>query len=183
MFQNGLTIKSVRFNGLQISRYMRPELIKLEMSTAFESSDGEGSVLTERKLLERKDMILSECVDLLDLSGKVANKSKLLVDLFNREKKATTGIGGGIAIPHVRTMQAKELIIGVCRSTDGYDFGALDGQLVHVFVPMAAPPYDDSLYLKIFKELAKMFTYDGFYDRIMEAEVPYDIIRAVRELE
>ncbi len=169
---------------MQISRYLKPELIKLEMVTSFEDVDSEvGEILTKKRLQERKETILEECVELLDLSGRIGNKSKLLTDLFNREKKATTALGKGIAIPHVRTMQAKEFVIAVARSHEGYEFDAPDGQPVHIFVPMAAPPYDDNLYLKVFRTLAQMFSYDGFYDRIMQAEAPYDIIRAIKELE
>ena len=159
-------------------------MIKLEMETVFEQSeDGEPLILTIKRLQERKEQLLAECVELLDLSGKVGNKNKLLKDLFDREKKATTAIGKGIAIPHVRTMQAKELIIAIARSTEGYDFEAADGQPVHLFVAMAAPPYDDSLYLRVFRALAQLFTYEGFYERIMSAEQPYDIIRAIQEIE
>jgi mannitol/fructose-specific phosphotransferase system IIA component (Ntr-type) len=169
---------------LQISRLLRPDLIRLEMQTSFaDLDDEEGGPLSVKKQLERKRMLLAECVEVLDQSGRVSNKSKLLTDMFNREKKATTAIGKGIVIPHIRTMQAKELIIGVLRSTDGYDFEALDGRLSHVFIPMAAPPYDDTLYLRVFKSLAQIFSADGFYDRVMTADQPYDIIRVFEDLE
>ncbi|MBK7091406.1 MAG: PTS sugar transporter subunit IIA [bacterium] len=169
---------------MQISRYLTPKLVKLEMDTVFEPpEDGEAQILTIKRIQERKEALIAECVDLLNLSGKVGNKNKLLRDLFDREKKATTAIGKGIAIPHVRTMQAKELIIAIARSTEGYDFDAADGQPVHVFVAMAAPPYDDSLYLRVFRALAQLFTYEGFYERIMTAQQPYDVIRAIQEIE
>ncbi|MCX6832362.1 MAG: PTS sugar transporter subunit IIA, partial [candidate division Zixibacteria bacterium] len=92
-------------------------------------------------------------------------------------------IGRGIVIPHIRTMQAKELIIGVLRSTPGYDFESLDGMLSHVFIPMSAPPYDDTLYLRVFKSLAQIISADGFFDRDMSAQQPYDIIRSFEDLE
>ena len=118
---------------MQISKFLKPELIQLEMTTVFELPEGEEDVpLTPRKILERKQLILTECVELLDCSEKVSNKSKLLTDLFNREKQSTTAIGKGIAIPHVRSMQAKELIVGVARSPEGYDFDSPDGQPVHL---------------------------------------------------
>ena len=167
---------------MQISRLLRPDLIRLEMVTSFEDLD-EDATLTSRLFMERKRELLSECAELLDASGRVSNKSKLLTDLFNREKKATTAIGKGIVIPHVRTMQAKELIIGVLRSTSGYDFQSFDGTLSHIFVPMAAPPYDDNLYLKVFKALAQIFSADSFCERIMSAKQPYDVIRVFEDLE
>jgi mannitol/fructose-specific phosphotransferase system IIA component (Ntr-type) len=139
--------------------------------------------LSDKKRFERKEKLLQECVQLLDKSGRICNPSKLLTDLTNRERKATTGIGNGIAIPHVRTMQAREFVIGMCRSTEGYDFDAVDSNPVHLFVPMAAPPYDDNLYLRVFKSLAELFRYDSFMDKVMEAQAPYDIVLAIKEFE
>ena len=169
---------------MQISRLLKPDLIRLEMMTSFDDlEEDDGGPLTPKRQLERKRLLLAECAELLDLSGRVSNKNKLLTDMFNREKKATTAIGRGIVIPHIRTMQAKELIIGVLRSTPGYDFQSLDGMLSHVFIPMAAPPYDDTLYLRVFKSLAQVFSADGFFDRVMSARQPYDIIRIFEDLE
>jgi len=169
---------------VQISRLLKPDLIRLEMLTSFDDlAEDDGGPLTTKRKLEHKRLLLAECAEVLDASGRVSNKNKLLTDMFNREKKATTAIGRGIVIPHIRTMQAKELMIGVLRSTPGYDFESLDGMLSHIFIPMAAPPYEDTLYLRVFKSLAQIFSADGFFDRVMSAQQPYDIIRVFEDLE
>lgn len=169
---------------MQISRYLDPDLIRLDMTTSFEPVEEETEEeLTPKQRFDRKETLLSEFVQLLDSSGKVCNPSKLLTDLVNRERKATTAIGKGIAIPHVRTMQARELVIGVCRSPAGFDFDSPDDQPVHLFVPMAAPPYDDNLYLRVFKALAEVFRYDGFLEQVMAAEYPYDVVRVFQKFE
>lgn len=100
---------------MDISRFLKPELIKLEMETEIHI-DPDTQLHPDKILWTRKEAILKELVDLLDISGKVGNKRKLLIDLMNREKKATTGIGFGIALPHVRSIQAKEFIMGLARS-------------------------------------------------------------------
>ncbi len=122
-------------------------------------------------------------VGLLERSDVIGNRSKLLTEFINRERKATTAIGHGIAIPHVRTLQAKELVIGVARSDMGYDFDAPDGEPVRLFFVMAAPSYDDSLYLKVFKALAEVLRFDYFRERLLEIEQEFEIIRAFREME
>jgi PTS system fructose-specific IIC component len=167
---------------MDISRYLKPELIKLEMETQIEC-DPECQLHPEKVLWTRKEAILAELVNLLDRSGRVGNKKKLLVDFMNREKKATTGIGHGIAIPHIRTMQAKDFIMGLARSKEGYDFDSLDGKLVHLFFVMAAPPYDDSLYLKVFKALAEILQFDYFREELLNAPSEYEIIRAIKKME
>ena len=166
---------------MNISRYMSESLIKLEMETVIDPPEEEQSV--ERWRQQSKALILFELVDLLDTTGRVGNRNKLLQDFVNREKKATTGIGHGIAIPHIRSKHASEFMLGFARSSVGYDFDSLDNEPVHMFFVMASPPYDDSLYLKVFKALAEMLQYDTFRDELMSVWSPGEILRAIRAME
>jgi len=169
-------------NKMDISRFLKPELIKLEMETEVKC-DPDSQLHPEKLLWIRKEAILSELVDLLERSGKVGNKRKFLIDFLNREKKASTGIGHGIAIPHIRSMQAKEFVMGLARSREGYDFDSMDNGLVHLFFVMAAPPYDDTLYLKVFKALAEILRFDYFREELLNASSEYEIIRAIKRME
>jgi mannitol/fructose-specific phosphotransferase system IIA component (Ntr-type) len=167
---------------LNISRFLKPELIKLEMETNIEF-EPDKEVHPQKRLWMVKEAILKELVGLLENSGKVCNKNKLFLDLLNREKKATTGIGKSIAIPHVRTIQVRDFVIGFARSKEGYEFDSMDGKPVHLFFIMAAPPYDDTLYLKVFKALAELLHSDSFSKELFSASSEYEIIRAIRNLE
>jgi len=160
---------------------MSESLIKLDMETVIDPPEEEQSV--ERWRQQSKALILFELVDLLDITGRIGNRNKLLLDFVNREKQATTGIGHGIAIPHIRSKHASEFMLGFARSSVGYDFDALDGEPVHMFFVMASPPYDDSLYLKVFKALAEMLQYDTFRDELLSVWSPGEILRAVRAME
>ena len=167
---------------LNISRCLKPELIKLELQTNSDF-DAENDLSPKKRLWKTKHAVLEELVDLLDQSGKVCNKKKLFVDLFNREKKASTGIGKGIAFPHVRTMQARDFAMGFARSTRGFDFDSMDKKPVHLFFVMVAPPYDDTLYLRVFKSLASLLQYDSLREELLSAESEHEIIRAIRRME
>lgn len=175
--------RSANFPPMNLARLLDPELIKLEMTTRIEPP-ADGAAKTARQLRGDKEKILDELVGLLEMSGKVGNRTKLLTDFINRERKASTGIGHGIAIPHIRTYQARELVIGIGRSREGYEFDALDGQRVHLFFIMAAPSYgDDALYLRVFKALAEVLRFDYFRERLLTVESEYEIIRAFSEME
>jgi len=171
----------IQNNIMRISRFLTEEHIKLAMTTRIEPLE-EGTSL-EKWRLEAKEKILSELVTLLEKNGRVGNRTKFLLDFINREKKATTGIGNGIAIPHIRSLQAKEFMIAFARSIEGYDFEALDNKPTHLFFIMAAPPYDDTLYLKVFKALAEMLRLDSFREELMTVNSPGEVIRAIRALE
>jgi fructose-specific phosphotransferase system IIA component len=160
---------------------MSEERVKLEMTTVIAPPINGGSVDKWRQ--QGKETILEELVDLLEQGNRIGNKTKLVLDFVNREKKATTGIGMGVAIPHIRSMQAKEFTIAFARSTAGYDFDSLDGKPVHLFFIMAAPPYDDNLYLKAFKALAEMLHQESFRQQLLELKSPGELLRAVRMME
>lgn len=166
---------------MRISRYIKEEAIKLEMTTVIEPLE-EGASL-EKWRLAGKEKIIEELVTLLENGHRIGNRGKLVADFVNREKKATTGIGNGIAIPHIRSIQAKNLTMAFARSTAGYDFDAVDEQPVQLFFAMAAPPYDDSLYLKVFKSLAEMLRYEEFRQQLLTCTLPGEVLRAIRNME
>ena len=160
---------------------MDGELIKLGMDTVLPEEPENGS--RRKWIVDIKEMLLSELLDVLDPTGKISNRKKLLLDFMNREKKASTGIGKGFAIPHIRSMQAKKFMIGFGLSRAGYEYDAMDNEPVNFFFVMAAPPYDDSLYLKVFKAISELVSFDDFGRQLMEAREPYDIIKTIRALE
>ncbi len=166
---------------MNLSRYFTENSIKLEMETVIEPFDEEKS--REKWIVDAKAEILEELVTLLEQDARIGNRTKLMLDFVNREKKATTAIGNGIAIPHIRSLQAKEFMIGFARSTEGYEFDSLDGKLSHLFFVMAAPPYEDQLYLKVFKALAEALQYESFRDELMNIQSPGELIRAFRSME
>jgi len=166
---------------MKIWRYLREEAIKLEMSTVCEPlEDGTSEARWRRHC---KEQVIEELVLVLEAGTRFGNHSKLLNDFIFRERKATTALGSGIAIPHIRSMQAKDFAMGFARSTQGYDFESPDSLPTHLFFIMAAPPYDDSFYLKVFRSLAEMLQYQSFRDELMAATTPGEIIRAVRSME
>ncbi len=166
---------------MNISRYLTEDMILMEMETSIEPL-GEGNGVAKWRQ-NAKHQVLTELVALLNRGARVGNPTKLLLDFFNREKQASTAIGHGVAVPHIRSLQAKDFMIAIGRSTEGYDFGAIDEQPVHLFFAMAAPPYDDTLYLRVFRSLAEMLQYESFREELLAASSPGEIIRTVRAAE
>jgi PTS system fructose-specific IIC component len=167
---------------MKLRRFLRPGLIRLRLETRMPEPDPEAP--EERARRDLKEEVIRELAALLEGSGRIGNPNRLFTDLWNREKKATTAIGGGVAIPHVRTLQAKEMVIAVALSPEGIDFDSPDGEPVHVFLAMVAPPYDDTLYLRIVRQIATMFQNDGrLVGRLLEAEGVHDVIYLLGNIE
>ena len=160
---------------MNLSRYLREEMIVLEFDPPQETPpENSGSSKWKSR---NKERVLDNLVEILERSGKTINRCKLLTDFINREKKATTAIGHQVAIPHVRTLQAKTSVMGFLRNRVGLPFGAPDGQDVRIFIPIVGPPYDDKVYLKIYRQLGELLLEEGVADQLLAVDEPGEVIR------
>ena len=57
--------------------------------------------------------------------------------ILKREAESSTGIGGGIAMPHAKTKAVNEPTVVFAKSSQGVDFEALDGEAAYVFYDRA----------------------------------------------
>lgn len=116
-----------------------------------------------------KDEVLAEMVGLLQENGELtARQARTTLDaLIAREKMGSTGIGNGIAIPHVKLPSAPEgSLVAIGRSTAGVDFAAVDGG--KVFVLFLVLSKDDRVedHLAILKGVSAVVR-DGYRHRLL----------------
>ena len=79
-----------------------------------------------------------------------ADREVLLRLFLAREASASTGVGDGIALPHVRNpivLNVTQPSITLCHLATPIDFGALDGQPVRVFFSLVSPTVRCHLHL------------------------------------
>ncbi len=86
-----------------------------------------------------------------------------------RERTGSTGIGGGIAVPHAKLSGLQAPIACLARSRDGVDFGSLDGEPTHIFLALLAPE-NSSLYLKALARATRLLKDLEFRAKILEEE-------------
>ncbi len=79
-----------------------------------------------------------------------------LAALKAREEQRSTGIGGGIAIPHCFLDELDSVVVVFGRSTAGIDFCALDRAPVHFVVLFIVPESQHTLHLKTLAAIAKL---------------------------
>jgi len=69
---------------------------------------------------------------------------------WKREKMMTTGVGGGLALPHIRleVLPNPVVICGICEKSIS-DYGTQDGQPVRVIMYIMAPARNQEAYLEL----------------------------------
>lgn len=88
-----------------------------------------------------KASVLNSVVQALNLP-RDTDRSFLYQVLLSRESLGSTGIGNGIAIPHVRNpivLHIPSSMISLCFLEQPVDFGALDGQPVSILFTLISP--------------------------------------------
>jgi len=88
-----------------------------------------------------KASVLKATVDAMPLSEDV-DKSFLLNVMTARENLGSTGVGDGIAIPHVRNpivLHVPNPVISLCFLEQAIEFGSIDGKPVHTVFAIITP--------------------------------------------
>jgi len=129
---------------------------------------------------ETKDELLKELIALLDLDEK--SEAILFKTVKRRENLGSTGIGKGIAIPHCRSLVANRLRLAYGRKPEGIDFNAIDGQPVHNFFLIVAPPLEVSnQYLPVLGKIAQFAKDPDVPDRLREIGDPEAFLQLLDE--
>ena len=102
-----------------------------------------------------KDDVVVELIDLLSIDP--ASKNIALELVRSRESLGSTGIGKGIAIPHLRSTIFPQITLAYGRSTNGVEYDAVDRKKVNHFFLVASPPIDPSnLYHPILAKIVQL---------------------------
>lgn len=129
---------------------------------------------------ETKDEILKELIGLLDLDEK--SEAILFKTLKRRENLGSTGIGKGIAIPHCRSLVVNRLRLAYGRKPAGVDFKAIDGEPVHNFFLIVAPPLEVSnQYLPVLGKIAQFAKDPAVPEKLEEIEEPEEFLELLEE--
>ena len=134
-------------------------------------------ILPEMRAGDHWSAIL-ELVEHLITIGKLpaALRDEVLTSLKVREELVSTGIGGGVAIPHAFSDDLDQVVAVFGRSQTGIDFEALDGAPVHHVILFIVPRRDYHLHLQTLAAIAKMFTNSEIRRRISEAGSSEEIL-------
>ncbi len=101
--------------------------------------------------------------------------------LLERERLGSTGIGGGIGIPHGKLKSLDKLIIGFGLSRRGIGFESIDGLPTHIFFLLLAPENSTALHLRLLAQISKLLKDDSFKDKLMRASSNDEIITIINE--
>lgn len=124
--------------------------------------------------LEAIGEMVGHLVSIGDLSEE--QRSPALSALKAREEQRSTGIGGGVAIPHAFLPGLENVVAVFARSEEGVEFCALDRALVHFVVCFIVPEAEHGLHLKTLAAIAKTLNSADTRNRLAGAQSTGEIL-------
>ena len=138
---------------------MRSILTALQEGRLFELPEGAG-----------KERVLAFLARILDANPDIEAGTDASEEVSRREQECNTGIGLGVAVPHVRARREEgELFCAIGWSSQGIDYGAPDGMPVHLVVMYYIPGAQKNVYLKEISTLVKAIRKSGGIEPIAHA--------------
>ncbi len=137
------------------------------------------AVLTDLKARDKKGLIEEMGLPVSRIAG--VNSGDMVRVLLERERLGTTGIGGGIGIPHGKLKGIDSLILGFGLSRGGVDFESIDGKPTHIFFLLLTPENSIDIHLRMLARISGILKNEIFKQRLMNASDADEILEIIRQ--
>lgn len=122
-----------------------------------------------------KAELIEELVDLAARGGRIPNRKAALKAVMEREKKMSTGMHHGLAIPHGKTDTVESLVASMGLTPEGVDFASMDGEPCRIFVMTLSPVNRAGPHIQFLAEISRLFNREEVRRGMLRAETPREL--------
>jgi len=132
---------------------------------------------------EDRDGAIAELVSALDKAGRLGkgNCEEIIKAVIKRENEASTGMGKGIAVPHVKHRAVKDVVAAIGRSGVGIDFPSLDKQPVYSVILLISPTDNPDKHLQTMEYVFKHLQQEKFRRFFRQSQTAQQLEALLRE--
>lgn len=91
-------------------------------------------------------------------------------ELLIRESETSSGLGNGVAIPHLFVENLDRTVIAVAKIPKGMDFDAIDQRPVYLICLILSSQKDHRLHLNLLAYLAQKLQYPAYLKKVLKTE-------------
>ena len=124
--------------------------------------------------------VLRELVELVTVGRSGIAPEAVLASVRERELVLSTGIGGGVAIPHGKTPCIDQLVLAAGVSATPIDFDALDGKPVQLFFLLVGPESAAGAHVKALSRISRLLRREPLRADLVAARTPEEFLQLVR---
>lgn len=127
--------------------------------------------------VKSKDELLDEMLKLAIASGKITNEADVKREIIKRENIMSTGVGGGIALPHAKSNSIKDSIGALAILTEPVDYDSLDNKPVNIVLLLLGKENNVGNHLRLLSKISRLLNDDSFRNDLLKCRNPIDILR------
>ena len=121
--------------------------------------------------VQNKNEALQALIDILHIAAGLKKRSELEEAIYHREKLMSTGIGLGVAVPHVRLASIKTMRMAVgINKIDITDYESLDNQPVRIIVMVAAGKGQHQEYIRLLASPSSILKQTRIREKLLETD-------------
>lgn len=139
-------------------------------------STGSAALRTKREALHQLAVLLATAVP--DLSPSVVEQV-----LADREKIGSTGVGGGVGIPHGFSDAFPRLVAAVLLCPKPVPFDAIDGEPVSILFSLVGPRKATGEHLKALARFSRLLRDDALRARLLAAHSGAEAFQIIAQAE
>jgi len=122
-----------------------------------------------------RQAVIEQLAALYLQEGVINNVDEYVAAVNEREREGTTGVGGGIAIPHGKANTVNRSAVAIAKLAQPVEWQALDDQPVEYVFLLAIPNDGDNEHLKLLSELAGTLMDDDIRAKLQAATSSHDL--------
>lgn len=128
-----------------------------------------------------KEEIINELLDILVRNGKIKDREAAYAAVMDRERKMSTGMKHGIAIPHGKSPAVHDLVACIGVSDAPVDFDSLDHEPCRIFIMTLSPIDKTGPHLQFLAEVSLLFKSSEKRAEILESSSSEEVLRILTE--
>ena len=128
-----------------------------------------------------KEEIIDEMLDILVKAGKVSDRDAARECVLDRERKMSTAMKHGIAIPHGKTYTVTDLVACIGISDKPVEFETLDQEPCRIFIMTLSPVSKTGPHLQFLAEVSLLFKSPDKRAQILETQDKAEVIKILTE--
>jgi PTS system nitrogen regulatory IIA component len=109
-----------------------------------------------------KKRLLKTISENLEGSMEGLEANQIFDALMARERLGSTGLGGGIAIPHCKISGCKQIIGSIVTLSEPVDFDAIDNNPVDLLFVLIVPDKETDEHVRLLGQVAELFNDENF---------------------
>lgn len=125
---------------------------------------------------------LTALVDALSPDRLTLSRDSLVQALLERESLASTGIGLGVAVPHLKSRAVADWTFAFGRAPHGIEWDSMDGQPVRLIFLLLAHERHVHAFVRVLSQVVRFIKSGDNRLRLLEAPDPESLAAVLREI-